>query len=83
MDTVQIDLDKIIADRTAKSGKKVPKFIVNYLKRLVHQDEINEILLDGKDLTGAAFIDNALRMLRGTMVTSSRICTSAKSLPFL
>jgi putative hemolysin len=63
MDTVQIDLDKIIADRTAKSGKKVPKFIVNYLKRLVHQDEINEILLDGKDLTGAAFIDNALRMM--------------------
>lgn len=63
MDTLQIDIDKIIAERTAKSGNKVPKFLIKYLKKTVHQDELNQLLLSGKDLEGAPFVDNALKDL--------------------
>ncbi|MCI2082992.1 MAG: 1-acyl-sn-glycerol-3-phosphate acyltransferase [Bacteroidales bacterium] len=63
MDTLQIDIDGIIKERTAKSGKKVPKFLVNYLKKIVHQDEINKILSSGGDLEGAEFIDHTLNAL--------------------
>ena len=34
-----IDLDRIVASR--KGGDKLPRFVVNWLKRLVHQDFMN------------------------------------------
>ncbi len=40
----EIDLDKIVAER---GGKKVPKFVVNWLKKFIHQDFINAYLRKG------------------------------------
>ncbi len=40
-----IDLDRIVASR--KGGDKLPRFVVNWLKRLVHQDFMNEFLTRG------------------------------------
>jgi putative hemolysin len=58
-DILQIDIDQIIR---IKSGKrKVPKFVVNILKRIVHQDEINAFLRRHHDKKGLdwsqAFLD--------------------------
>jgi putative hemolysin len=39
---LQIDLDEILRNKSKK--RKVPKFIVNIIKRIVHQDEINGFL---------------------------------------
>ncbi len=41
-DILQIDLDQIVRNKSGK--RKVPKFVVNVLKRIVHQDEINGFL---------------------------------------
>ena len=35
-----IDLDKIVASRS--KGRKIPAFLVRWLKRLLHVDFINE-----------------------------------------
>lgn len=42
----EIDLDKIVRERV---GRYVPQFLVNWLKRLIHQDFINEYLRRGNE----------------------------------
>ena len=36
-----IDIDKILREKAPKHVKYIPKFVVSYLKRIVHQDELN------------------------------------------
>lgn len=39
-----IDLEKLISSKNPKLLKWLPKFILNYLKRIIHQDEINNFI---------------------------------------
>ena len=57
---LQLDVDKILADKNPKVHRVLPQFVIRYLKRIVHQDDINEILRNFSDLRGAAFNDAAL-----------------------
>ena len=57
---LQLDVDKILADKNPKIRRVLPRFVIRYLKRIVHQDDINEILRNFSDLRGAAFNDAAL-----------------------
>ena len=50
-----IDLDRIVRER---SGGRVPGFVVGWLKRLIHQDFLNEFL--GRGLEGEAFCRGVL-----------------------
>lgn len=52
-DILQIDLDKIVRNKSGK--RKVPGFVVNILKRIVHQDEINAFLRRHHDKKGLAW----------------------------
>ncbi len=40
----QIDIEKIIQNKSSGSTKKIPKFLISWLKKLVKQDEINDAL---------------------------------------
>lgn len=53
-----IDLDAIVAERV---GKKVPKFVVNWLKKFIHQDFINTYLKQGR--TGVDFCTGTIEYL--------------------
>ncbi len=45
MDNVlKIDVEAILAAKAGKKARYVPGFLVSYLKKIVHQDEINEFL---------------------------------------
>ena len=55
MDEKFIDVEKLIASKNPKLLKRLPKFIINYLKRILHQEEINQILLENKEVFGADF----------------------------
>lgn len=55
-----IDLDGVIASKF-KGKKKVPRFVVNFFKRLIHQDWLNEILARGYD--GVEFCEDALQYM--------------------
>ena len=44
-----IDIEKIIASKNPKLLKWLPKFIIRYLKRILHEDEINDFLEVNKD----------------------------------
>jgi len=57
---LQLNVDKILTDKNPKIRKMLPGFVIRYLKRIVHQDDINEILRNFSELRGAAFNDAAL-----------------------
>jgi len=44
-----IDIDKILEDKNPKLKKWIPGFIVRFFKRILHQNEINQILIDNKN----------------------------------
>ena len=45
----EIDLDAIIRERAGRKARYIPQFAVNWLKRLIHQDFINEYLRRGRE----------------------------------
>ncbi len=49
-DILQIDLDQIVRNKSGK--RKVPGFVVNILKRIIHQDKINAFLRRHYDKKG-------------------------------
>ena len=53
---IQIDVDKILADKAGKKARYVPRFLVSYLKKIIHQDEVNYFLKLNSDKYGLDFI---------------------------
>lgn len=49
-----------MAQKAPKLARRVPRFLINYLKKIVHQDEINEILTNFGPLDPIEFIRKAL-----------------------
>ena len=43
-----IDIDKILRDKMGAKAKFVPSFAVNWLKRILHEDEVNQFLWDSR-----------------------------------
>ncbi len=62
----RIYIDQII--RQSKPGlyRILPVFLLRYIKRVIHQDELNFILTEKKDLEGLAFINGALDIMQIT-----------------
>ena len=50
-----IDVEKLIASKNPKLLKRTPKFFINYLKRKLHQDEINAFIEEHKGANGFEF----------------------------
>lgn len=57
---MQIDIEKVLASKAPKLAKKLPRFLVRYLIKIVHQQEINEILAKHGELPPFEFIRAAL-----------------------
>ena len=55
-----IDIEKVIASKNEKVLRWLPQFIINYLKRVIHQDFINEFLAKEKDKFGLDFVEAIL-----------------------
>ena len=46
-----------------KLRKKLPRFVINFLKRRVHQDDINSVVMSVEHYKGVGFFDEALNYL--------------------
>lgn len=60
-DIIQIDIDAILAAKAGKKARYVPRFLVSYLKKIVHQDEVNEFLRINHDKRDLAFIEEFMK----------------------
>ncbi len=58
-----VDLDKIIEESNNKFFKTLPRFCVNFMKRVLRQDELNRIHNRYKDKTGIDYINDVITEL--------------------
>ncbi len=63
METFKIDIDKVLQAKMGTKAKYVPRFVVNWLKRIVHQDEINRFIELEGDKQGVEWIEDCLEYL--------------------
>ncbi len=63
-----IDIDRILREKAPKYAKYVPGFVVSYLKRIVHQDDLNDFLTQAKGKQGVEWLKAALDYLDTTIV---------------
>ena len=72
-----IDIEKILKTKVGKKYKYIPRFVVSYLKHIVHQDELNVFLKDSKNKVGVDF----LMEIQRHCIHTTRIMNIMKSLP--
>lgn len=54
---LKIDIDQIFKEKNPTLYKMMPQFIINYVKRIVHQDEINEFISKHGNKQSFDFVD--------------------------
>jgi 1-acyl-sn-glycerol-3-phosphate acyltransferase len=59
-----IDVQAVLRSKNPRLEKIIPSFVINYLKRIVHQDELNEFLNNWGHLKNARFIGAALEYFK-------------------
>lgn len=58
-----IDIEKVLKEKMGAKAKFVPGFLVQWLKRIVHQDSINAFLWDNRDKTGVEWLEACVKYL--------------------
>jgi len=56
-----LDLDEVIKSKNPRLYKLLPGFMISYLKKIIHQDELNYIMQIYKDLEGLDFVIAVLK----------------------
>lgn len=62
-----IDIDKILKSKMGDKVKYVPGFLVNWLKRTVHEDRVNAYLWESRDEKGVEWLEHCVRYLEMTL----------------
>ena len=62
-----IDLDNILRSKMGSKAKWVPRPLVWWLKRIIHQDEVNKYLWESRHLTGTEWLEECVRYLDATL----------------
>ena len=59
-----IDVEKVFASKDEKLLKRIPGFLIRYLKKIVHQDYLNSFLIANHGITGVQFVKNGLEFMK-------------------
>ena len=59
----KIDLDEIVRSKAGDKARRVPRFVISWLKRKIHQDEINEFLEREGDKQGVPWLNDCVEFL--------------------
>lgn len=58
-----IEVGKIIRQKSPKLARWIPPFLVSFLQKTIHEDEINDIMYRLRDLQGLDFVDALIKDL--------------------
>lgn len=61
-EVLQIDIKKVIASKNPRLAKWLPRFMMAYIKKVLHQDEINAFLIRAKDRKDYDFVKAVLEL---------------------
>ena len=73
-----IDLDLILSSKMGSKAKFVPRPFVSWLKRVIHQDEVNRFLWESRHLSGTEWLEECVRYLDMTLQIVGEENLSAK-----
>lgn len=62
-----LDIDKILREKAPKHYKYIPRFLISYLKRIIHQDELNPFIEESSDKVGVDFLEACMGFLDTTV----------------
>ena len=62
-----IDINKVLKDKMGARAKFVPRPLVSWLKRIIHQDWVNVFLWDNRDKVGTEWLEAVLKYLDVTI----------------
>jgi 1-acyl-sn-glycerol-3-phosphate acyltransferase len=60
---IKVDLEEVIRSKNPKLLKFLPGFVVSYIKRVIHQDELNHLIYNLKDLYNIDYVNRGLQIL--------------------
>lgn len=58
-----IDIDSVLRSKMGNKAKYVPRFLVNWLKRIAHEDEVNAFLWETRGMEGTEWLTACVRYL--------------------
>ena len=59
-----IDIEKILKSKMGSKAKYVPGFLVSWLKKIIHEDEVNKFLWESRGLSGTEWLSECVRYLK-------------------
>ena len=65
-----IDINKVIKSKSERLAKWLPGFVAGYIKRIVHEDEVNEVMRNTSHLSGLEFVNAVMDELQMTVMLS-------------
>lgn len=73
-----IDVRKVLQSKLGGKSKYVPGFVVNMLRRLLHEDEVNDFLWRTRGMEGTPWLEECVRYLDMDVVVEGRENLPAK-----
>ena len=58
-----LDIEKILASKAGGKMKYIPRFLINWLKGIAHEDELNTFLWESRDKTGYEWLEDCINHL--------------------
>ena len=62
-----IDIDKILKEKMGSRSHLLPSPLVNWLKRITHQDQVNAFLWESRNLKGTEWLEACVEYLQMTL----------------
>ena len=62
-----IDIEKILRDKMGKKARYVPRFVISWLKKIIHEDEVNRVLWVNRKLEGTEWLTACVQYLDMTL----------------
>ena len=62
-----IDLDAVLRGKMGRKARWVPRLAVSWLKKTIHQDQVNDFLWENRELTGTPWLKATMKYLDMTL----------------
>lgn len=66
-ESFRIDIEKVLQNKAGEKAKRIPRFVIAWLKKIIHQDFINDFLAQEGDKQGVEWLEDCLAYLGTTL----------------
>lgn len=67
-----VDVEQILREKAGAKARRVPRFVLSWLKKIVHQDEVNQFLEQSSHLSGVEWLEACVEYLDMKLDVSGR-----------